>query len=113
MNQRPYDTNQEILKTLCRIEELLQVTLAASTTQIKREAMFDVLEVQNEQLSDDEPELVMANEPNHVRLIAERLTRRSAEAIVEMAVFRESVDEFFFVTAKSGKYSDGDKYEYE
>jgi hypothetical protein len=49
-------------------------------------------------------------ETGKVRLMAESLTEKNAEAVVSMAVMRRGVDEEFFGTAPHGKYKEGDKW---
>lgn len=45
-----------------------------------------------------------------VRLLAEKKTKRNAEAIVDMAVARRGCENHFYTVAMAGKYRDGDPY---
>ena len=58
--------------------------------------LFDVVEVDTK--------------TNQVRLMGINKTRRNADAVEEMAVYRRGVETHFFSVAKAGKYKDGDKW---
>ena len=45
-----------------------------------------------------------------VRFMAQGLDEESAEAVVEMAVYRRGVDEEFFTVVKADSYADGDTW---
>lgn len=57
--------------------------------------LFDVLEIE-------------IKTPNRIHVLERNKTKLNAEAIVNMAVMRRGVENSFFTTAPSGRFSDGD-----
>lgn len=59
--------------------------------------MFDVIEVS-------------IKSSKVIAFMAENKTKRNAEAVEKMAVYRRGVEEGFYVVVESGKYKIGDTY---